>query len=86
MRQSYKFNDEKQYDLKIIVQRYNYYKNQIIQPIRNQHYINCTWSNDDQCRQVTSNDFCECFYIERFPRQLCFEIVDKFGMEYMLNC
>lgn len=79
------FNEKKQDDLRIIMQRYNYYGKQILQPLRNQHYINCVWSNDQQCNQLTSKDFCSCYYIERFPRQLCLDIVDKFGLEYMLN-
>lgn len=79
------FNEKKKQDeLRIIIQRYNYYKKHIDQPIRNQHYINCVWSNDQQCNQLTSIDLCSCYYIERFPRQLCLNIVDKFGLEYML--
>lgn len=82
---SSKYDSEKQFDLEIIKQRYNFYKSQLIQPMRNQHYINCIWSND-QCYQVTSKDFCSCYYIKRFPKQLCCEIVDKFGFEYMMKC
>lgn len=78
------FNETNQEDLEIIIQRYNFYKKKILQPLNNGHYLNCICSYNDQCYSK-SKDFCSCYYIDRFPKDLCDEIVEKFGLEYMLN-
>lgn len=80
---SNKFNNEMQTDLNIIKQRYNFYKSKFLQTFRNQHYVNCIWYNDQQFMYVMPKDYCSCHYIERFPQQLCNEIVERFGLEYM---
>lgn len=86
MKHSKIFSEEKQYDIEIIKQRYDFYKNQIELPLKNQHYTNCIWSEDQLHQHVSMNDFCSCYYIQRFPKQLCNEIIDKFGLEYMMKC
>lgn len=78
-------NEEKCQDVQTVIQRFNYYRNEIILPLRNQHFISCVWSNEEFTDQLTSTDFCSCYYIERFPRKMCIDIVDKFGLEYMLH-
>lgn len=76
-------NEEKRNDLEVIKQRYDYYIKRALQPLRNNHYANCIRPNYDQYNS-TSKDFCECHYLERLPKELCFEIVEKFGLS-MLN-
>lgn len=86
MKHSKIFSEERGRDIEIIRERYNFYKKQIDQPWKNQHFTNCTWSGDNSHNQETSNDFCGCYYMQRFPSQLCSEIVDIYGFEYMLKC
>lgn len=69
--------------LYILIQRFDYYKKSIMQPLRNQHYINCVWTSD--ISQQVSRDFCSCYYIDLFPKKMCEEIVEMFGMDYMLH-
>lgn len=76
--------NRKESEYEIFLDRYLHYK-QIMQPIRNQHYISCIWSNDELCEQVKPTDFCSCYYIEKFPRKLCVDIVEAIGLDYMLH-
>lgn len=63
-------------DYEIVLQRYNYYKRQFLQPMRNKHYVNC---------ETPSSDVCSCYYGDRFIKNLCLEIVDTIGFDYILN-
>lgn len=79
--------NQKKDELDVLIQRYEYYIKKIKLPLRNQHYINCVWSNDDQyekCEQMSTN-FCSCYYMKNFPKRLCMDIVETFGLEYMLH-
>lgn len=61
----------------------NIFKSSIIMlPMKNNHYTDCVWSNDISCTPI---DFCSCFYAEKFIKNLCFEIIELIGMEYMIN-
>lgn len=77
----HKYQDE----FKIITQRYQYFKRQNMLPIKNSHYSNCVWSNDDSCKDVKSTDFCNCYYAQKCLKNLCFEIIELIGIEYIIN-
>lgn len=77
--------NKKQNELEIILQRFNFYKKQFYQPMRNGHYINCIWSNDVRFNHVTHMDFCSCYHIQKFPRVMCSDIVETIGLGYILN-
>lgn len=53
--------------------------------MRNNHFINCVWSNDILGKTQSDYDFYCCFYGERFIKNLCSEIVDLIGLEYIIN-
>lgn len=75
----YKYQNE--YD--VISQRYKYFKKQYILPIKNNHYRNCPFSIS--CYEIKSNDFCSCYYGQIFIKNLCCEILELIGYEYMIN-
>lgn len=74
-----------QYEYDIITQRYQYFKKMYEFPLKNNHFTNCIWSNDISCKVITNTDLCSCYYAYKFLKNLCFEIIELIGFEYILN-
>lgn len=75
----------KEDEFNIFLQRYHYYKKHFSQSMINGHYKDCILLNQKSYNLIKSIDFCNCFYIQMFPRKLCLEISESIGLEYMLN-
>lgn len=74
-----------QHEFDIITQRYQYFKKHYELPLNNDHFTNCIWSNDISCKETTKTDFCSCYYAQKTIKNLCFEIIELIGLEYIIN-
>lgn len=75
----HKYQDE--FDM--ISQRYELFKKQYSLPIKTiiiQIVIGVM-----PRKQITSTDFCGCYYAQIFIKNICFEIRELIGIEYIIN-
>lgn len=77
--------NKKHDEFEVILQRYNYFKLKIQITQSNDHYIDCTFPYKEAVSEISSKDFCSCYYIEQFYENLCQEIVNLIGLEYIIN-